>query len=140
MLKLFIEQTKDNAAIYFIDTVNRGFDVNKISKIEKKLEYKKTILGTRLQEKYFNLEDSFNCFGTFTERMEMIYHLYEKEVQNLFCEITNNRFKVLYGEPLGEVDFGNGRGLLSSGYQAIIRILLELLYYQDMEINKKSKM
>ena len=32
------------------------------------------------------------------------------------------------------MDFENGKGLLSSGYQAIIRILLELLYYQSMEI------
>ena len=59
---------------------------------------------------------------------------YEKEVQDLFFELTNDRFKIDYDAPIGEVDFGNGKGLLSSGYQAIIRILLELLYYQDMEI------
>ena len=57
-----------------------------------------------------------------------------KEVQDLFFELTNDRFKIDYDAPIGEVDFGNGKGLLSSGYQAIIRILLELLYYQDMEI------
>ena len=41
---------------------------------------------------------------------------------------------IVNGDPLGEVDFGDGKGLLSSGYQAIIRILLELLYYQDTVI------
>ncbi len=73
-----------------------------------------------------------------TERIEIIYRLYEKETQELFYELTNDRFQVIYDNPIGEVDFGNGQGLLSSGYQAIIRILLELLYYQEMEIEKNS--
>ena len=64
--------------------------------------------------------------------------MYEKVVQDLFYELTNDRFKIDYDDPIGEVDFGNGRGLLSSGYQAIIRILLELLYYQDMVIETNS--
>lgn len=138
LLKLFIEKNKNEGAVYFIDAVNRGFDVKKISKTNKKPEYKKTILETRLQESYFNLVDSFNCFGTLTERIEIIYQLYEKEVQELFYELTNDRFRILFENPLGEVDFGNNRGLLSSGYQAIIRILLELLYYQDMAIEKNA--
>ena len=138
LLKLFIDRTRGNSALYFIDAVNRGFDVRRISRTAEKPEYKKTILETRLQEAYFNVVDSFNCFGTLTERIEMIYQLYEKEVQDLFCELTNDRFRILYDDPLGEVDFGNGRGLLSSGYQAVIRILLELLYYQDMEIKKNA--
>lgn len=138
LLKLFIDKIRDGSAVYFIDAVNRGFDVKRISETAEKPEYKKAILETRLQETYFNLVDSFNCFGTLTERVEIIYQLYEKEVQDLFYELTNDRFRVLYNDPLGEVDFGNGKGLLSSGYQAIIRILLELLYYQDMAIEKKE--
>ena len=137
LLKLFIEKARDND-VYFIDTVNRGFDVRKISKIENRQDYKTTILRTRIQEEYFNLVDSFNCFGTLTERVEMIYQLYENEVQSLFYEITNDRFEILCDTQSGEVDFGNGRGILSSGYQAIIRILLELLYYQDMVIRKEQ--
>ncbi len=138
LLKLFIEKVRNDIAVYFIDAVNRGFDVKKISQTTRKPEYKKTILDTRLKDEYFNLVDSFNCFGTFTERIEIIYKLYEKEVQDLFCELTNDRFHILCDNPLGEVDFGNGKGLLSSGYQAIIRILLELVYFQDMEVQKKA--
>lgn len=138
LLKLFIEKMKDDEAIYFIDAVNRGFDVKKVSRTNKKPVYKKTILDTRLQEINFNLVDTFNCFGTSTERVEIIYQLYEKEVQDLFFDLTHDRFKINYDNPIGEVDFGNGRGLLSSGYQAIIRILLELLYYQDMEIETNA--
>lgn len=138
LLKLFIEKIKSDGAVYFIDTVNRGFDVKKVSKTDRRPEYKKTILETRMQEMYFNLADSFNCFGTLTERIEIIYQLYEKDVQELFFELTNDRFRICFDNPLGEVDYGSGKGLLSSGYQAVIRILLELLYYQDMEIKKKS--
>lgn len=138
LLKLFIEKARGNRAVYFIDAVNRGFDVKKISKTAAKPEYKKTILETRLQETHFNLVDSFNCFGTLTERIEIIYLLYEKEVQDLFCELTNDKFRIILDDLLGEVDFGNEKGLLSSGYQAMIRILLELLYFQDMEVEKKS--
>ncbi len=138
LLKLFIEKAKNEREVYFIDAVNRGFDVKKISKTNQKPEYKKAILETRLEETHFNLVDSFNCFGTLTERIEIIYQLYEKEVQDLFYELTNDRFHILLDNLVGEVDFGKERGLLSSGYQAIIRILLELLYYQDMVINKKS--
>lgn len=140
LLKHFIESVKNREGIYFIDAVNRGFDVKKVSKPERKPGYKTTILETRMQEEYFNVKDSFNYFGTLTERVEMIYPLYEKEIQDLFYEITKERFGILYGNLLGEVDFGNGRGLLSSGYQALIRILTELLYYQDVEIDKKQIM
>lgn len=138
LLKLFIEKIKNDGSLYFIDAVNRGFDVKKISKINEKPVYKRTILDTRLQEVNFNLIDSFNCFGTLTERVEIIYQLYEKELQDLFYELTGDRFKIQYDDPIGEVDFGNGKGLLSSGYQAIIRILLELLYYQDMDVETNA--
>lgn len=136
LLRKFIEMTKSNREVYFIDAVNRSFDVKKVSKTEKKPEYKSTILETRMEENYFNLVDSFNYFGTLTERVEMIYQLYEEEVQTLFYKLTKERFSIIYQDPLGEVDFRNGRGLISSGYQALIRILLELLYYQDMVITK----
>lgn len=138
LLKLFVEEAKKDKAVYFIDAVNRGFDVKRISGANQKPEYKKTILETRLQGEHFNLVDSFNCYGTLTERIEIIYSLYEKEVQDLFYELTNERFYILLDSPFGEVDFGNEKGLLSSGYQAVIRILLELLYYQDMEVDKKA--
>lgn len=138
LLKIFIEEAKKNSRVYFIDAVNRNFDVKKISRLEKKPEYKMTILETRMKENYFNLVDSFNCFGTSTERVEMVYRLYEEEVQKLFHKLTDDRFSLINEDILGEVDFGNGKGLLSSGYQALIRILLELLYYEDMVIVKEN--
>lgn len=139
LLKKFIEKVKSCSEVYFIDAVNRGFDVKKISKLEERPKYKSTILETRMEENFFNLTDSFNCYGTLTERVEMIYSLYEEKVQDLFFELTGDRFNILQGNLLGEVDFGNGQGLLSSGYQAIIRILLELIYFQDVVVSKREE-
>ncbi|MCD8148197.1 MAG: hypothetical protein LUE92_01245 [Clostridiales bacterium] len=139
LLKTFIENEKVREKIYFIDAVNRGFDVTKVSEKGEEPNYRDSILETRLDEMHFNLVDSFNCFGTSTERVEIVYWLYDKALQNLFFEFTGDSFRILEGDPLGEVDFGNGIGLLSSGYQAIVRILLELLYYESVKISDSIK-
>ena len=131
LLKNFITKIGKSDTIYFIDAVNRGFDVKKVPMTNKGVKYNSSILQTRLEDDFFNLKDSFNCFGRLTECIEMIYPIYEMEVQNLFFKLTGDRFNVIYGDSLGKVEFENGRGLLSSGYQALIRILLELLFYQD---------
>ena len=138
LLKKFITRIENGDAVYFIDAVNRGFDVKKVPRTNKGVKYNLSILQTRLEDNFFNLKDSFNCFGTLTECVEMIYPIYEIEVQKLFFKLTGDRFNIIYGDPLGEVEFENGKGLLSSGYQALIRILLELLFYQDTGIFKEE--
>lgn len=137
-LRKFIEKASLEGNVYFIDAVNRFFDVKKVSKTEKKPEYRKSIMETRLKVEYFNLVDSFNYYGTSTERIERIYTLYEREVQDLFEELTGERFSLREGDIFGYVDFKKMQGLLSSGYQAIIRILLEMLYYSEMVIAKSN--
>lgn len=138
LLKQFSQRLKESKAVYFIDAVNRGFDVTKVTRIPEKPEYRKTIIDTRLQDDFFNIKDSFNCYGTLTERIEQIYAAYEIPVQQLFEELTEDTFQIQYGNTLGEVDFKNNRGLLSSGYQAMIRLLLELSYFEEMCIQKNG--
>jgi len=138
LLRMLIENFGKTDAIYFIDAVNRGFDVGMVVKGEKKPEYKRTIINTRVRKEYFNLKDSFNCYGTLTERIEQIYFPFEEKLQILFEQLTKDKFRVISGEALGEVEFKNAKGLLSSGYQAIVRILLELLYYQEKCIEDKK--
>lgn len=139
LLNRLIQKIKGQEEIYFIDAVNRSFDVKDIRREKEKPDYKPTILATRLREDYFNLADSFSCYGTSTERIEQIYSAYEKELQKLFYELTEERFIVQeYGNELREVKFSSGKGLLSSGYQAIVRLLLELLYYQEMGMKKRD--
>lgn len=138
LLKILIEKFDTKDEIYFIDAVNRGFDASKVFKEERKHDYKQSIIDTRMKPDYFNLRDSFSFLGTSTERVEQLYFLYEDKLQSMFERFTGDKYKVLPGDVLGEVEFGDTRGLLSSGYQAITRILLELLYYEDKCIECKN--
>lgn len=138
LLRLLIQKAGKTDSIYFLDAVNRGFDVGKVVRETKKPAYKRTIIDTRIQDDFFNLKDSFNCFGTMTERIEQIYYLYEEKLQDLFEKLTDERFRLIPGDVFGEVEFKEGKGLLSSGYQAIVRILLELLYFQDKCVEEKE--
>ena len=138
LLRLLVQKAGKTDSIYFLDAVNRGFDVGKVVRETKKPAYKRTIIDTRIQDDFFNLKDSFNCFGTMTERIEQIYYSYEEKLQDLFEKLTDERFRLIPGDVFGEVEFKEGRGLLSSGYQAIVRILLELLYYQDKCVEEKG--
>lgn len=138
LLKRLLQKAGGSDEIYFIDAVNRGFDVSKVTRENRKPEYKRTILDMRMQEDYFNLQDSFNCYGTMTERIEQIYFLYEEKLQELFAVLTGDRFWIRPDSILGEVEFECGRGTLSSGYQALVRLLLELLYYQEKCVEEKQ--
>ena len=138
LLRLLVQKAGKTDSIYFLDAVNRGFDVGKVVRETKKPAYKRTIIDTRIQDDFFNLKDSFNCFGTMTERIVQIYYPYEEKLQDLFEKLTDERFRLIPGDVFGEVEFKEGRGLLSSGYQAIVRILLELLYYQDKCVEEKG--
>lgn len=141
LLKEFVKSVySDGRNVYFIDAVNRGFNVKEVpEEPDARPDYRTTILETRIKDDYFNLKDSFNCYGTLTETAERIYLLYEKKVQELFRDFTGSQFALLPGNPFGEVKFCEGTGLLSSGYQAIVRILLELLYYNDAVIEENCQ-
>lgn len=132
LLRRLILELDKTEEVYFIDAVNRNFDVKDISRTEKIPPYNKAILKTRLDIEHFNLEDSFNCYGTRTEKIEIIYTLFEKEVQELFYEVTGVKFERISENIMGEVRFPKGEGLLSSGYQAIVRMILELLYFEKV--------
>jgi hypothetical protein len=112
LLFRLINQLNKSEPVYFIDAVNRNFSVKEISRTEKIPKYNKSILKTRLNADKFNLVDSFNCYGTLTERVEMIYTLFEQQVQELFVELTGKKFELLPGDVLGEVMFPEGRGVL----------------------------
>lgn len=138
LLKMILEKKGKGEDTYFIDAVNRGFDVSKVTFERRKHEYKSTIIETRLQENIFNMKDSFSCYGTSTERIEEMYGWLEERVQSLFEELTEERFHITPDSVLGEVRFKEGTGLLSSGYQAIVRIFMELLYYQEKCLVEKQ--
>lgn len=126
---------KRSNGIYFIDAVNRGFAPFYIinSTIKKKPNLSsEDVVRFRLKEEYFNVKDSFSPTKTGLDKVEEFYPWYEQKIQELFKGLTNESFSIIDDFGLGEVVFENDVvGLLSSGYQALVRIFLELLYFQE---------
>lgn len=83
---------RQSTNMYFMDCVNRKFDVTEIEagsfgNIQNTIEY---ILKKRLSEEYFNLKDTFSLYGVDTDRVGKIYFFYEKELNKLLKEFLEN--------------------------------------------------
>lgn len=129
-----------NGGIYFLDAVNRRFLAERVEfeKRKKDISYNSKILETRLDKKYFNLEDSFQIFGTATEGVEVLYPYYGDKVRKIFKEFVKRDFSV--EKDIDSYAVVDGcRRRLSNGYQALIRMFFELEYYQDMVVDRKEK-
>lgn len=130
LLKELVKNRKFNN-MYFMDCVNRKFDVTEIDSnplggAQNSIE---CILRKRLSEEYFNLKDSFSLFGVDTDRIGQIYFAFVNNLNELLKEFLDinisvkEEFKKYYA-------FINGKEQnLSNGIQAIIRIFLEIFYY-----------
>lgn len=117
--------------VYFIDAVNRFFQVGRINKIGEDLKFSSHITNTRLENENFNLVDTWSYYGTNTESIEIIYPVFEKSIQKMMKEFFGFAFSVEVKETQ-EVRYDFGEiGKLSNGYQAILRLFLELLYFQE---------
>lgn len=140
VIKCFVsDKLKANEFVYFLDAVNRCFKVSLLSDSLKNIVFSNRITETRIDDENFNLKDTWSYYGTATECIEMVYYSYEPMVQELFSEFAANKFHVHMKET-GEVLFQTGGvGRLSSGYQALIRIFLELCYVQNTTQNTKEK-
>lgn len=133
LLKNIIEEIKEQ--VYFIDSVNRYFDINIIylSKDERPYNISSLdIVNTRILDRYHNLKDSFGQ----SEHIERFYPLYEEELKKLVkgflkidLEIVREEFNKAFGSSEPKVKI-NGREIeLSSGYQAVVRMFSELALY-----------
>lgn len=139
LLRELLERDGDGG-IYYLDTVNRRFLIERVEFEQKKrgIAYNQAVINTRLDEQYFNLQDSFNVYGTLTEGIEVLYPYYGDIVKQLFYEFLNLRFTV-------EKDIDNYCMIdnhvrrLSNGFQALIRIFFELQYYQDTIVRHGAK-
>lgn len=129
-IKCFMNET--DKVIYFIDALNRSFNTHAVKALGEKLRYKPSILSKRLDDDNFNLRDSWAYYGTATECIELIYPYFEEKIQSLLRTYFGIGFS-LYSPETQEVKYDSGDiGRISNGYQAIIRILLELLYFQEV--------
>ena len=129
-IKRFMKEA--DRIIYFIDAMNRSFDIHAVKSLGEKLRYKSSILTKRLEDDNFNLKDSWAYYGTATECIELIYPHFEEKIQSLLRSCFGIGFSI-YSPETQEVQYDSGDiGRVSNGYQAIIRILLELLYFQEV--------
>ncbi|SUY46826.1 ATPase AAA [Clostridium putrefaciens] len=131
--QLLINQEK---GYYFIDSVNRSFNYENVSNSDDLDETYKSVVKYRLSENNFNLVDSFDLYKTGIGAIENVYFNYYQELKRLLKSFLEIDFKITIkkDEIIGErkvLDIGQGIEKLSSGYQAIIRLFLELIYFED---------
>lgn len=129
-IKRFMHETE--RVIYFIDAMNRSFDIHAVKALGEQLRYKPSILKGRLADDNFNLKDSWAYYGTATECIELIYPHFEEKIQSLLRSCFGIGFSI-YSPETQEVQYDSKDiGRISNGFQAIIRILLELFYFQEV--------
>lgn len=128
VLRQLIENDKKET-FYFIDAVNRCFDVSQIlKKPENNVQYSNEINRYRIKEDIFNHKDSFYYNGT-PKAPEDLYMNYEDEIKEMMREFLGIQFDIRLGDVGWVVDINEEEADLSSGYQALIRIFLEIVYF-----------
>lgn len=139
--KNIIQQSNDGE-YYFIDTVNRSFNVNEVS-LEKlsyiELKFSESISINRILDDIFNLKDTFYWNNQVTNHIGEIYPYYKEQLNELLYAYWRIRLEII--KDVDMIAIINGKQMpLPNGYQAIIRILLELLYFDSFtkHINKKT--
>lgn len=128
---------KKRTGYYLIDSVNRKFDFSKVSGIENiPIESYRNVINSRLEDNIFNLKDTFDLFGDGVSIIEQVYYNYEDRLKSLFKDFFNIEFDIrnVKDKYLGErVELRIGQDIdkISNGYQAILRLFLELIYFKD---------
>jgi len=115
---------------YLIDSVNRYFNSAQIFKLNgegSKIQFSKNILEHRLMEDNYNLKDTFYYMGVPTS-IENFYFDFSYEIKNLIQQFLNVNFEVKQSKVGYKIYLDNIESTLSSGYQALIRIFMEMEY------------
>ena len=116
ILKVLV-QSDEVEKYYFIDAVNRYFNVNQIiNRSESEIIYSKEINIHRMDEDNFNRKDSFVNYSV--------------KLTELMCEFLQQKFEIKYGNYGWEVCMDGEMVSLSSGYQALLRIFIEVVYFE----------
>lgn len=130
-IRQIVKQLFSKECIYFIDAVNRFFSVGKINNIDENIKFSPQITSRRLEDPNFNLKDTWSYYGTYSESIEIIYPYFEAQIQKMMKEFFGITFSIELKEAQ-EVRYDSGEvGKLSNGYQAILRLFLELLYFHE---------
>lgn len=123
---------------YYIDSCNRTFEYKNTLDINSPLPETTEVLKTRLEEGNYNLKDSFGRSGV----IERIFSKYKDSVLEFISRFLNKNISLedsdtkIIKEKIFKVN-GEIYDYLSSGYQAIFRLFLEIIYAADK--NKELK-
>lgn len=129
ILKVLIQTDKEEK-YYFIDAVNRYFNVNQvINRSELEIVYSKEINIHRIDEDNFNRKDSFYYRGV-PRAIEDFFVTYSEELTMLMCEFLQQKFEIKYENYGWEVCIDGETVALSSGYQALLRMFIEVVYFK----------
>ena len=124
-------QNDEEEKFYFIDAVNRYFDIEQITPDPvQKINYSKEINKQRVEEDTFNYKDTF-YYGGAPRAIEDFYANYSSQIKALMNEFLDISFSICQGEVGWNAYINEVRVDLSSGYQALIRIFIEILYFSD---------
>lgn len=115
---------------YLIDSVNRYFNLSQIFKVNgecSKIQFSKNILEHRLMEDNYNLKDTFYYMGVPTS-IENFYFDFSSEIARLIYQFLNVNFEIKQSKVGYKVYLDGIESTLSSGYQALLRIFMEMEY------------
>lgn len=115
---------------YLIDSVNRYFSIGQIFKMSgaaSKLQFSKKIIEHRLMADNYNLKDTFYYMGVPTS-IENFYFEFEDSIKDLMQQFLGVELTVVQSEVGYKVYLDNVESSLSSGYQALMRIFMEMEY------------
>lgn len=129
-------------AVYLIDSVNRTFDADRVELVSKSYESVKLnsgeVTAERLLPFHFNLQDTFKAASC----IEQLYDKYKSQLTELCKEFLGKEIQILreivdMGIPENVVMIDGSRAKLSSGYQAVLRLFCEILYFCEVMEERK---
>lgn len=142
ILKNVIEKMLGDEAVYFIDSVNRTFDAKRVvleSDAYENIKYDSIkVVQDRIHPFNFNLQDTFSVATS----IEQLYSKYCDQI-TVLCQlllkrnIQIERVSIEAGLVENRVMIDGEDTKLSSGYQAILRMLCEIFFFCDAMKEKK---
>lgn len=133
VLRQILRKNKEDI-FYFIDAVNRYFNVAQVTEKSpfSELHYSSGIIEQRIEDDTFNHVDSF-YYDKVPLSIESLYSIFSADIESLLKEFLDIVFDIQRSQT-GWVAHVNGKEVdLSSGYQALIRIFIELLYVSSVK-------
>lgn len=118
---------------YLIDSVNRYFNIGQIFKKPEKtadIQFSEKITEHRLKEDNYNLKDTF-YYGGVPSEIENFYFDFEIELKRLVKDFLGVELEIRQSEVGFKLYLDGIESCLSSGYQALLRIFMEMEYIRQ---------